>query len=257
MPFSLVPPRADRAELIDSLEPSETDFAASFEDVARVNRYLGGTRAVLTALPRLLDEIPVDRTVRILDIATGSADIPRALIRAARAGRFGTGRRLEITAVDNHPMVLALARRWTLPDLYPEIRVKEADAFALPSPDGAFDIALCSLAFHHFGYDRCVFLLREMERLTIHGFIVNDLVRDRVACSLIWVLTRLVGANRLTRHDAPLSVLRAFTPTEYRQMLREAGIPDTECDVGVAPLYRAVTVRVKPVVGCAARVKDQ
>jgi ubiquinone/menaquinone biosynthesis C-methylase UbiE len=197
-------------------------------------------------LPGLLRGATPERPTRILDIATGSADIPRALVQAARAGRFGAGRRLEITAVDSHPKVLALARRRTPPGLYPEIRVEEGDAFALPYPDGAFDIALCSLAFHHFGPARSVFLLREMERLTTSGFIVNDLVRDPVACALIWTLTRLVGANRLTRHDAPLSVLRAFTIAEYRQMLREAGIPERKCDVKIAAMYRAVTVRVKP-----------
>jgi ubiquinone/menaquinone biosynthesis C-methylase UbiE len=246
MPFSLVPPRAECAEWIDSLEPSSADFAASFEDVARVNRFLGGTRAVRTSLPALLRDVPVDRPVRILDIATGSADIPRALVHAARAGRFGGGRHLSITAVDNHPKVLALARERTPPDLYPEIRVERADAFALPYPDGTFDLALCSLAFHHFGYDRCVFLLKEMERLTTRGFLVNDLLRDWVACGLIWGLTRLVGANRLTQHDGPLSVRRAYTRAEYEQMLRDAGIPDAECSVRLAPMYRAVALRIKP-----------
>jgi len=247
MLFSLVPPRTDCPEWIDSLEPSAADFAASFEDVARVNRFLGGTQAVLASFPALLHDLPTDRPVRILDIATGSADIPRALVRAARWGRFGAGRRLSITAVDNHPKVLALAREHTPPDLYPEIRVESADAFALPYPDGAFDLALCSLAFHHFGYDRCVFLLREMERLTTRGFLVNDLLRDWVACGLIWGLTRLVGANRLTRHDGPLSVRRAYTRVEYGQMLRDAGIPDAECAVRRVPMYRAVAVRINPV----------
>jgi ubiquinone/menaquinone biosynthesis C-methylase UbiE len=250
MPVTLYPagrrawftlPRAEREELIDSIEPSEADFAASFADVARVNRYLGGTRAVRRALPELLRGLDTTRPVRLLDIAAGSADIPRALVQAARRDAFGPGLRFDITALDNHPKVLAYARRVTPPDAYPEIRIVEGDAFALPYADGAFDIALCSLAFHHFGFDRCVSLLREMERVSVRGFVVNDLRRDAVACGLVWAVTRLVRANRLTRHDAPLSVLRAYTLTEYRAMAAEAGLPNMT--VRAVPMYRAVLVR--------------
>jgi SAM-dependent methyltransferase len=228
MLFFHAPPRSEREELIDSQEPSEADFAASFADVARVNRYLGGTAAVLNALPPLLAHVPTGRPVRVLDIATGSADIPRALARAFRRGRYGAGRAVEIVALDNHPKVLAYARRETPPDQYPEIRVVEGDAFALDYPDRAFDVAVSSLAFHHFG----------------PGLIVNDLLRDSLACGLIWAVTRLVGAHRLTRHDAPLSVLRAYTRAEYRQMAREAGL--SHCTARIVPMYRVVLVAHSP-----------
>lgn len=239
------PPRAEREELIDSQEPSEADFAASFEDVARVNRFLGGTAAALSALTPLLKDTPSPCTIRILDIATGSADIPRAIVHAARRGRFGANRRVEIVAVDNHPKVLAFARRKTPPEEYAEIALVEGDAFALPFPDESFDVALCSLAFHHFGPERCVALLKEMERLTTQGFIVNDLLRDRFACLAIAALTRAVGANRLTQHDAPLSVLRAYSVPEYRAMLNDADIPAAQSAVRVRPMYRAVLTRQK------------
>lgn len=227
--------------MIDSVEPSDPDFAASFADIARVNRFLGGTRAVLTGLDRLVPFLPpAPRPVRLLDLATGSADIPRAIVREARRGRWG-GRPVQIVAADNHPKVLAIARR--LSEGFGEITIEEADVFALPYADGAFDIALCSLAFHHWGPDGCVQVLREMERVTSMGFVVNDLRRDRVACGLIWALTRVIGANRLTRHDAPLSVLRAYTMEEYERMVRDAGI--SSCDVRRFPMYRALVVRRK------------
>nr|CAA9258847.1 hypothetical protein AVDCRST_MAG63-2390 [uncultured Armatimonadetes bacterium] len=233
------PPRVQQPELIDSVEPPEHDFAAAFGDIARVNRFLGGTRAVVGALDGIFGSLaPSSRPVTMLDLATGSADIPRAIVRAARRGRWGD-RTVRVTAADNHPKVLALARR--LCQGYPEITVEHADVFALPHADDAFDIVLCSMAFHHFATDGCVHVLREMERIARVGFVVNDLVRDRTARRLIWGLTRLLGANRLTRHDAPLSVLRAFTLPEYEQMVREAGI--SGCTVRAVPFYRAVIVR--------------
>ncbi len=233
------PPREERAELIDTGEPTDAEFAGTFRDIARVNRFLGGTRAVLHALDELMAALPSEpaRPIRILDIATGAADIPRALVRAARRGRWGA-RRLEIVATDNHPKVLALAEKSII--AYPEITIAPADAFALPYPNQAFDIALCSLAFHHFGPNGSVRALREMARVTRVGFVVNDLRRNSVARLLIFLLTRIVSRNRLTHHDAPLSVLRAYTLPEYAQMVRRAGIPF--CEVRPAPLFRAVLV---------------
>lgn len=243
MPLLPIPPRQERPELIDSVAPSDRDFAASFGDIARVNRYLGGTRAVFGALAPLIAALPsAPRPVTLLDVATGSGDIPRAIVQQARRGGWG-GRPVRVVATDNHPKVLALARRSCLP--YPEITIEKADAFALPYADRSFDIALCSLAFHHFGFEDAVRALRELGRVARTGFIVNDLVRDWAACGLIWLLTRLLRANRLTRHDAPLSVLRAFTPDEYVRMAHAAGISSYK--IRTAPFFRAVLVGAQPV----------
>ena len=238
--FSLAPlRRAEASEWIDSNEPCESDFAVCFQDIERVNRFLGGTRALLAALaPQITALPPRPGPVRLLDVCTGSADIPRALVGASKRGVFG-GHKLEIVATDNHPKVLAYARQATPASVYPEITVACADAFALPYENGAFDFALCSMAFHHFAPDDCASVLREMARVARHGVVVNDLRRDRMACALIWGLTRLVRAHYLTVHDAPLSVLRAYTPDEFRQIARHAGLGDCS-QVRRAPMYRMV-----------------
>ncbi len=249
------PPRIERAELIDSHEPSDKDFAESFADIARVNELLGGARAVQSALRPLIARLSLrpyasDGPVQILDIATGSADIPRALIREARGGKL-SNRTLAITATDHHPKVLALAQRLTPVAEWPEITIAPADAFQLPYPNGAFDFALCSLAFHHFGPTDCITALREMNRVTTHGFIVNDLIRDHLARALAWTIMRVARANRLSKHDAPVSVMRAYTLPEYRKMGREAGIPNFI--VRSAPIYRALLICDKTGYGSAIR----
>ena len=53
-----------------------------------------------------------------------------------------------------------------------------------------------------------------MHRVARVGFIVNDLRRSRTGHLAAWVAARLTTRNRLTRNDAPLSVLRAYTPDE-------------------------------------------
>src|SRR5699024_10107521 len=83
--------------------------------------------------------------------------------------------------------------------------------------------ALCSLSLHHFPPDDAVRVLAEMDRIARTGLILNDLRRDRLGYAAAWLAARLTTRNRLTRHDAPLSVLRAYTPGELAGLLRQAG----------------------------------
>lgn len=210
--------RVDRPELLDRPDLPADELAHNLRDIRRVNRYFGGTAVVMAALPGLIAEIPADRPVTLLDLATGSADIPIAIVGACRQ----RGRAVEIVATDISPDVLANARAATRD--YPEIRIEEMDARAIPLPDRAVDIALCSLALHHLPPAEATSVLREMNRVSAVGFIVNDLVRSRRGYLGAWTAAHLTTTNRLTRHDAPLSVERAYTPAELDAMLADAGV---------------------------------
>ena len=74
--------------------------------------------------------------------------------------------------------------------------------------------------------------------------IVNDLNRSRVAYASIYILTRLLTQNRLTRYDAPVSVMNAFTPDEMQAMAQEAGWQQFEVHRHFP--YRIALVETKP-----------
>jgi ubiquinone/menaquinone biosynthesis C-methylase UbiE len=212
-------PRGTGAERMDEPDQDPAQLAFSLADLRGVNRWLGSTRVVLHHLSRLVRRLG-RREVRVLDVGTGSGDIP---LRVAAWGR-AQGRRIRVVATDFHATTLELARRHTAAD--PDVTVEQADALALPHEDGAFDFALCSTALHHFDrWEDAVRVIREMDRVGRWGFVVNDLARSRPA---------LVGAHLLaatawrrhpvTAHDAPLSVRRSFTPAELRAMAAQAGL---------------------------------
>ncbi len=232
-----VPPRSDRKEILDDDGHDPAELAANFRDIQRVNGLLGGTSTILRHLPRLLAAIPPGRPVTILDLATGSADIPLAISRWANR----RGRDITIVASDSSEPVLALARKQA--DDHPDITVRRYDALAVPLPDDQADIVLCSLSLHHFAPDDAVQVLREMNRLARTGFILNDLRRSRLGYAAAWIASRLTTRNRLTRHDAPLSVLRAYTPSELDALLRRAGIDDAVISAHL--WFRMAAVRMK------------
>jgi ubiquinone/menaquinone biosynthesis C-methylase UbiE len=202
--------RANALELIDGPLESEAELRRSFRDIALANRWFGGTAAVQRALRGI-----APRT--ILDVATGIADIPAALLRSARA----QGNTLQITGLDNNPLLLNYARERYAHDA--ALAFVESNATVLPFGEGAFDVAMCNLALHHFDPPSAIALLAELRRVARIVPIVTDLQRSPLAYAAVFAFTRLFTLNRLTRHDGPLSARRAYTPDEALTLARKAG----------------------------------
>lgn len=235
--FWTIPTRIEGDELLDETDQDLAELAASLRDVRRVNLFFGGLGTVRTNLPRLLAATSPERPVTILDLATGSGDIPINVVRWAQ----DQGREVDITATDFSADILTVAARRVA--RYPNIRLLQCDARDVPFPDASFDLVLCSLALHHFLPLDAVRVLSEMDRLSRVGFLVNDLARSRPGYFGAWLVGRLATRNRITRHDAPLSALRAYTPAELREMLGQAGVKDVE--VRRSPWFRMAAIQVK------------
>lgn len=157
---------------------------------------------------------------RLLDVGTGAADVPLYL----RSAAAGWGCDLTVVCTDNRPEVLAAATSLD-PRLDGDgVTLQVADGRALPWPDGTFDVAHASLVLHHLEPSEAIGFLGELQRVSRRGVIVNDLARGRQWWALAWLGTRLMTRNVLTRHDAPLSVRRAYTVPEAAALLRLAGL---------------------------------
>ena len=73
---------------------------------------------------------------------------------------------------------------------------------------------------------------------------VNDLERSRLGWIGAWLIGHLLTANRLTRHDAPLSVRRAYRAGEMTEMLRAAGLVPVRTIRGALGLRYAIAAVV-------------
>jgi SAM-dependent methyltransferase len=226
--------RRETEELLDRAGHDPAELAANLQDIRTVNRLAGGVATVLRHLPELLSQVPSGRPVEILDLATGCGDIPLSLVTWAER----QGRPLHLTVTDRSPEILVEAQR-TLAGVS-GVTFTVCDARAVPMPEHSFDVVLCSLSLHHFAPGEAVQVLREMDRLSRTGFILNDIRRCLPGFVAAWGASRVATRNRLTRHDMPLSVLRAYTPDELRALLQQAGILDAS--VTTHPLFRMAAV---------------
>ncbi len=228
-----LPREVARVELLDEPGVAPGELAENLGDIARLNR-LGPTRALLARLEPFLASHPAPAPLRILDLGTGAADIPVAVARWARA----RGRRVSVAALDLRADVLACARLRARE--LPEVRLVAGDALHPPVRPGGVDLVLCSLTLHHLPEAAVVRLLALMADLGRLGFVVSDLNRSRAAYAAVWLATRLISRNRLTRHDGPLSVRRAYTRAELQRLAAVAGVPDIRWHR--APGFRLVGV---------------
>lgn len=208
-------PRSTEPEEIDNPGQPYSDLARSMADVALLNRLFWGTGPVVREVAKMLRGARLGTTVRILDIATGSGDIPRAIINWGKC----RGHNIEVVGVDNIPAMLRIARADG-----GEFPLILADARRLPFAPKSFDIALCSLAFHHFGFDSSAVVLRAMDSLTTRGFVVSDLRRDHLALALVRLGIELIRPHPFTRHDSQTSVRRAYTPRECEKLIALSGV---------------------------------
>ena len=216
--------RAAGRELLDDHVESIGELEENFRDIERANRFLGGLTAVRVALRSF-------EPATILDVGCGSGDIGFALVRDARR----RGGALHVTCLDASPEVLEIARRRQQNSALSFVR---GDGSVLPFGDASFDVVMCNLTLHHCDPPAALALLRELRRVARVAPLVTDLRRSRAAWAGASILAALCTRNRLTRHDAPLSVLRAYTPREALQLAREAGWRDPR--VKLAPFYRMV-----------------
>ncbi|HEX2206724.1 MAG TPA: methyltransferase domain-containing protein [Longimicrobium sp.] len=213
-------PRAAGAERMDEPDQDPAELGRSLVDLQHVNRWLGGYRVVLHHLAAFVARHPRPE-YRVLDVATGSADIPLKVAAWARS----RGIRMHIVATDNHPTTLEFARRNAAGDA--SVRVEAADALALPYADDSFDFAICSTALHHFdAREDLLRVLGEMDRVARIAGLINDLRRSRPAYAGARLLAMTFWRRHpVTAHDGPLSVRRAFTRAELAELARAAGLP--------------------------------
>jgi ubiquinone/menaquinone biosynthesis C-methylase UbiE len=188
-------------ELLDTDAGTPQDVRASLADLRMANRWFGGAKTMLSLLEDVASEAGL-RKLDMLDVAGACGDIPAIAIEAMR--REGT--ELSVTLLDRAASHLN--------GKFPAV---QGDALALPFGDGTFDIVACSLFLHHLEPDEVQRFVREGLRVARLAVLINDLRRHPLHLALVYAGLPLF--SRLTRHDAPASVRRAYTLPELGQML--------------------------------------
>jgi len=197
---------------MDRPQPVSSELEKDLRNIRQLNRFFGSHRLVLHFLRRWIK--PGDH-VRIVDLATGSGDIPRLIVDRTRK----IGAKVEIAALDQQSATIEIARKLSAD--YPEISFVEANILEW-QPAGPYDIVLCSLALHHFSDEDAVRLLRRCGDLSRKFVLVSDLRRGLLATIGVYLLTALIFREPMTRYDGRVSAARAFSFAELDDLAGRA-----------------------------------
>jgi ubiquinone/menaquinone biosynthesis C-methylase UbiE len=203
--------RSYELEHLDKGDYTPEEYEGCIIELQRVNRWLGDTRAMRNSLLRDIAAAQL-QSVSVLDVGAGSGELLRVIAEWAmetkRAARL-VG--LELNERSAREIVAGSTQ-------YSQISSVRGDAFRVPFRDRQFDYVICSLFTHHFRDLQVVNLLQEMARVARRKIFVIDLHRNAVAYTFYTTIAKLFLHNRLIREDGALSILRSFTPDEFRTL---------------------------------------
>jgi SAM-dependent methyltransferase len=197
---------------MDRPQPVTRELRSDLRNLRQLNRYFGSYALIRRFLRRWVK--PGD-PMRVLDLATGSGDIPRLVVDFARK----VGAVVALDAIDQQASTLEIAR--SLSAGYPEINFIQGDILAFEAEP--YDLVLCTLALHHFAEDAAVRLLQHCRALSKRYVLVSDLQRGFVATAGVYLLTTLIFREPMTQVDARLSAERSFSFNEFASLAKRAG----------------------------------
>lgn len=198
---------------MDRPQPVSAELERDLENIRDLNRWFGSYALIAMFLSRW---IKPGAELRIVDLATGSADIPRFIAEYGRK----VGAELRIDALDRQSSTLEIAKKLSV--RYPEINFVEGNILEWNAPQ-PYDLVLCTLALHHFSEDDAVRVLQRCLELSRKFVLVSDLRRGWLATLGVRFLTATMFREPMTKYDARLSAVRAFTFSEMNLLAQRAG----------------------------------
>ena len=190
------------AELLDSDAGSADEVRASLRDLDRINRWFGGVHTTARMLRRAALDLDGDR-LSALDVAAGSSRVVELAAKRAGVNVDVTLLDRAVSHFDGRPGVVG-------------------DALRLPFQDGAFDVVHSCLFLHHLRAPDTALFLRDALRVARVAVLVNDLRRSQ----LHWLNVKAVSPvlfSRITQHDGPASVKRAYVREELSEIAEATG----------------------------------
>lgn len=202
------------SELLDTDAGTPAEIATSLTDLRRINRWFGG----LATTQSLIENVAAKRGLRslsLLEVAAGASQVPEVV----RVNLQKRGIEIDVTLLDRAATHLSKRSNGS--------RAVVGDALALPFADNSFDLVCSCLFIHHLLPHEVVQFVNEGLRVSRVAVLINDLIRHPMHLALVHA-GRPLYRSRVTRHDAPASVWRAYTIEEMLDLLKKAKAAKTE-----------------------------
>jgi 2-polyprenyl-3-methyl-5-hydroxy-6-metoxy-1,4-benzoquinol methylase len=206
-------------ELMDQPDLDAAEHELALAGLSRLNRWTRNASLAWSVIKELAAQESTG-PIRLLDLATGSGDIPFELARRARR----TGIELEVAGCDTSSQAIRIAREKFERGQF-SANLFVCDVLEDPIPQ-TYDVVLCSQFLHHLETEVATQVLRRMASAATRRVIVVDLIRSRLNWWQVWFATRMLSRSPIVHFDGPQSIRAAFVLKEVETMARDAGMTD-------------------------------
>ena len=208
-------------EQMDDPELDRRSHYCALRGLQRINRWTDNASLAWSPIRQLAAAL--NRTeLSVLDIATGSADIPIQL--ASRAKRAGIN--LQIDACDISPQALELAEE-SCNRAGLQIRLFTLDVLEDESGQNydapKYDIVMCSQFLHHLTDQQSLQVLTRMCDAAKYRIVVVDLIRSRLNLIQVWLASHVLSRSAVVHFDGLQSVRASYTIRELETIARRVG----------------------------------
>jgi hypothetical protein len=242
---AMEPGRVIQPELLDRLPPEAASAIRSRRDLCLLNSIMRNAGILANSCRRHCQVRPVKRVVEL-----GAGDGMFALELARRLPDLWAN--AELVLIDQHRIVTPRTIR-RIEEGSSRVIAIQSDVFDwLESSDqGEADVIYANLFLHHFSAPQLRRMARSIARRTAF-FTACEPRRStfaQISSRLIWVL----GCNRVTMHDARVSVRAGFTGRELSQSWNpDSGWTTHEGPAGLFSHLFAAVKRREPACGCSS-----
>lgn len=212
--------RSHTIEIMDDLEMTGPVLIDSLDQLAIINKLLGGNQVTLGGLKKILAGQSKEKTIRIIDLGCGSGDMLRKVAEYGRKNDY----KFELLGIDANQATVDYANQ--LSTDFPEISYKKEDVLSEYFKTHTYDIAMCTLFLHHFDDHVAMNVMQTLLKNAEMGVLINDLHRHRLAYYLFKIVT-LGVKNDMTKNDGLISILRAFKRKDFETYSKEIAYNST------------------------------
>jgi 2-polyprenyl-3-methyl-5-hydroxy-6-metoxy-1,4-benzoquinol methylase len=225
--------RATQPEFLDSQNCDPQLAYSSYRLMKWVNRFGGGTKAVANYLATEISHNGDSPSVRILDIGSGTCDIPLAIVKWAR----NRSQNIEFTCLETNETALKIAGENIKRSGFGAIELKDESIFEFNCRQ-QFDYAIGSMFFHHFRDEQILNLIKKLRSYVLKSILINDLRRNLMSYAYCRILA--CSFSKGLKHDVLLSIRKGFKSKELSHLLGD--IEDAQVEIKTYGLSRLVAV---------------
>lgn len=224
--------RSNEPELMDDPEVNEKDLSVALEDIAKVNKMLGGNAITIDAVLEILKKKDISKEYVIMDFGCGDGEMLRQLSNALKKNNINA----RLIGIDNHDKCLVQARN--LSGSGTDIKYYKEDILALNKGEFSCDIIICTLTLHHFTDKDIRNVISKGLELASEAIIINDIHRTRLSYYLFKLFSFFFIKGYIAKNDGLVSIKRGFKRRELLRFAKDLGLKQHRLDWKWAFRYR-------------------